>query len=220
MKKAMFLVVVSLMSVITIALAQPVKAQPVPTLIYMNPTVLDLTSVDPGAIFRMDAVVDIGSNQMFVWTLSLTWDPAVIDLNINPIEGPFMSSQVGQTLFQWKEVNHAAGFVEELFCGSMTLLPATGTGVIATFEFRAVNPGFTIVDLKGPATAVDPTRPLWLDLAGNEYPFDTVTDGQVTVVSEFPMLLVAPIFIVITLTTVFVTKRTWARRRWTPVNAP
>jgi len=151
-----------------------------PTTIAVEPAVL--VGLLPGDTFQVNLTVDVGTNQLFMWVLGVSWNPVVLELAGEPIEGSFVKSQTGSTHFVWTRIDQEEGYLEALQCGSLTGLTATGSGVIATFIFRAKAPGNSAIHLRGPPEAqTDPLKPIWINYYGNEYNFDTVTDGAVTV---------------------------------------
>jgi hypothetical protein len=188
-----------LLSMTFAALTRPVKAQS--TTITLYPAVI--TDIYPGDTFTANVTVDIGTNQLFMWVLSLSWDPQILNLTGNPIEGPFVKDQVGSTVFTNEGINYTGGYVLGLTCGPLSGQTATGSGMIASFRFTALAQGPSALHLYGP----EPNpKPIWLDIDGNELQFDTVTDGSVVVVPEFPAFLILPLFMMITLVAVLITK--------------
>jgi len=166
----------SLLAIAILAFVRPVHA-PAPTSIAVSPALV--TDKNLGDVFSVNVEVDVGTNELFMWVLSLSWNPAVLTLNADPIEGSFVKDQVGATIFTWGTVDNTAGYVEGVTCASVSQSTATGSGVIATFQFRVVATGSSDLHLYGPPS--DPTKPIWLDVSGNQYNFDTVTDGSVIV---------------------------------------
>jgi len=163
---------------------QPARALD-PTTIVMDPAVI--VGLWAGDTFQVNVIVNVGSNQLFMWVLSLSWNPSILELVGDPIEGPFLKSQVGATIFLWELINQTGGYLKQLLCCSLEWKTATGSGVVATFTFRAVAPGASALHLYGIPNTHYPLKPLWLDIDGNEYSFDTVTDGSVTVGGPFPL---------------------------------
>ena len=209
MEKSVLLVILLLMT--SAALARPVKAQQ--TTITVNPAIT--TDIYPEDTFTVNVTVDISTNELFMWVLSLSWDPQILNLTGDPIEGPFVKDQVGSTVFTYEQINYTEGYVLALTCGPLTGQTATGSGMIATFEFVALAQGDSALHLYGPPdTLPEPKpKPIWLDTDGNEYQFDTVTDGSAVVIPEFPAFLILPLFMMITLVIVLITKTTWSKKR-------
>jgi len=199
------LLVVS-MALASIVAVRTVKAQS--TVIAMDPALID--NILPGQSFLVNVRVDISTHQLFMWVLSLQWNPSIVNMTVDPVEGPFLKS-LGPTAFIWSELSRTEGYVRELTCSSLTAMTGTGSGVIVTFNFTGLNPPTSALDLRGPT--LDDPNPIWLDIEGTQSSFGVVTDGSVIVVSEFPTFLVAPLFIIMTLVTVILTKTAWLRKR-------
>jgi len=204
LRKPILLVIALL--IVCIVAVRPAKAQLTNISIY--PPVVDDVELDQ--TFQINVTVDIGADQLFMWVLSLQWDPSKIDLVGDPIEGLFLK-KLTSTFFTWSEINHTGGYIRELVCTSLTDKTGTGSGVIATMNFIALNLDGSVLDLRGPALA-DPA-PIWIDADGFEYPFEVVTDGSVTVIPELPTFMVAPLLMSTTLLAVIITKTSWLRRR-------
>ena len=211
MKKLIPLVLLLLMT--SAALARPVKAQA--TTIAIEPA--EITDMEPGETKLVSISVDIGTNELFMWVLNISWNPEVLNLTVDPIEGPFVKNQVGATLFTSEVINQEEGHIDGLMCGSMTGEIATGSGVIAMLNFTALpladSSATSVLDLYAPPGAVQTESPIWVTIGGDEYAFDTVTDGSITVIPEFPAFLILPLFMLITLVAVLITLRSKKRRR-------
>jgi len=213
MKKSVALMAILLIGVFAFA-ARPVKAQQ--TEIKMIPAVV--TGILPGATITEDVFVYIpGPTKLLQWVLSVSWNPAVLDF-VSQTEGNFIKNQTGSSIFVPGAVDPVAGKVEGVTCGSLSGDGVIGAGVIVTFQWQAKAVGSSVLDLLGDTVAAP--KPMWLDPTGNQYEFDLVTDGSVTVVPEFPEFLVVPLFILMTLVTVVLTKKLWMRKRWDHLNAP
>jgi len=175
--KAVFATMMSLLLMFMPASSFPIQSAIASdiTLIAIFPASVEDGS--PGMIFRVEIVVDVGTNQLWMWVLNLRWNPSVLELVGEPIEGPFLKNQAGATAFFWREINSVEGYLDELLCVSLTGATAMGVGVIAMLDFKVLARGDSVFTLLGPYEAKDPTRPLWLDSSGNEYSFDIVVDG-------------------------------------------
>lgn len=203
MKKSIPIVILLLLT--SAALARPVKAQA--TTITIDPAII--TDKYPGDTFTVDITIDIGTNELFMWVLSISWDPVILDLTLDPIEGPFVKDQVGSTVFVWTLIGD--GFIDSLTCGSMTGQVATGSGVIAVLNFTALEEGDSVLDLYAPDDAAQTESPIWLTIGGVESAFDTVNDGAVNVIPEFLVFLILPLFMMMTLVMVLIT--IWSKKR-------
>lgn len=175
------------------------------TIIAIDPAVI--TGIYPGDSFKVNVTVsNIPADNLTMWVLTLRWNPSVLSLT-EIIEGDYLK-QTGSTMFTYDTLDNNQGYLKDLFCGSMEGKTGPTSGWLATFNFTAKAAGTSIIDLTSPEGAVIVGKPLWLDLGGHEFAFDTVTDGSVTVVPEFPAFLVAPIFIAITLITILAIRKT------------
>lgn len=216
MKKQILLIAFIFM--LGMAIAKPVQAQAPLGTIVVEPAVI--TDVLPGNTFQVNITVDItGTGKgMFQWVLCLSWNPAILNLTdgpdadtlANPEEGSFLKS-AGTTAFLWETIDYTTGNIYGLTCVSLAGAEATGSGVIVNLYFKALALGDSAIDLYGPADY--PTTPIWLTLAGDLYVFATVADGSVIVIPEFPTFLVIPLFTLVTLVIVVITKKAWIRRR-------
>lgn len=203
LRRTKFLItVLTLAMLLTLAtLARPAKASPPPTTISVDPPTI--TNVDLYTIFQVNITVDIGTNELFMWVISVSWDPNVLTLNRDPIEGPFLKEQVGQTSFTVAKIEE--DYIEEMVCMSLSGEVATGSGVIVTLEFNGTGIGTSIIHLYGPPGYEE--KPLWLDISGNIYYFDNVQDGSATVVPEFSATLLIFTLLLATLVTIVFTKK-------------
>jgi len=179
-----------------------------PTTISVYPQTI--TDIEIGQTFQINITVNIGTNRLYMWVLSLKWDPSKINLVGDPIEGPFIK-QATISFFTWSEVNNTNGYVRELVCTSLERT-VSGSGVIATLNFIAVSVDGSVLELLDPELTPD-SAPIWYDGEGTLYSFDTVNDGSVTVIPEFPAFMILPLLMGTTLLVIIITKTSWLKRR-------
>jgi len=180
-----------------------------PTVTMIEITPANIVNMTIETEFIVNASVDIGNNQLAMWVLSLRWNPVVLQLIAEPIEGPFVKSQVkGMTIFLYEKIEYNIGYIKGLCCAVLspsTYGTATGSGVIATFKFRTKIAGSSMLDLYGPDDTM--LKPIWRDGQYSvDYEFDTVVDGTISVVPEFLELIIIPLFFATTLIVVSITK--------------
>jgi hypothetical protein len=211
LKKIVKLTIATILLLLALAtFAKPAQSDSVipGTTIAIDPAVI--TGLLPGDIFKVNVTISgVPANNLSMWVLTLKWDSTVLNLT-EIIEGPYLK-QVGTTVFTWGEWNNDVGYVEGLTCATMDLTPSPQTsGILVTFTFNTTAAGTSSIDLTSPEGAKSWTdKPIWVDAGGREYTFETAIDGSVTVVSEFPAFLIAPIFIAITLLTIVIIRKTW-----------
>jgi hypothetical protein len=212
MKKAIFIIGFILLTFLTFP--KPIKSSPTETTIEVTPASI---SVDVDQVFKVNITVDMQDNGLFQWVLSLSWDPAVLEL-LDQAEGPFLKEQVGSTLFFPGNIDNEKGVLEEITCGSLGET-ATGSGIILILTFKAKAVGTTTLHLFGPEGAqppATPDKPVWLDINGGQHNFDIVHDGSTDVIPEFPPILMASALIFITLLTILLGKKLKMDKTLTP----
>jgi len=204
MKKAICIIGLILLTFLTFP--KPIKSSPSTTTIEVTPAFI---SVDVNQVFKVNITVDMQDNELYLWVLSLSWDPAVLEL-LDLAEGPFLKDQVGSTIFIPGNIDNERGVLEEPCCGSLGGETATGSGVILILTFKSKAVGTTTLHLFGPEGAqppATPEKPVWLDINGGQHNFDTVKDGTADVIPEFPPILLASALLSITLLTILLRKK-------------
>jgi hypothetical protein len=100
-------------------------------------------------------------SKLWSWKVRVTWDPLVLNLTRNPIEGSFLKS-VGSTWFV--VAPRSAGEIPEMSSTILSSKSANGTGALAYLTFRVLNPSIyrttminiTYSELNDPAVPHNP----------------------------------------------------------------
>jgi len=184
------------------------KGQSAPATMAINPTTKTVDQV--GITFTLNiTIADV--TEMWSYIIDLSWNASVLKC-LGVTEGPFMKA-FGSTVFLTK--TPLPGEVPEITCTFLTMIGATGSGVLATVTFNSTAIGTTNLHIGGPLEG----QPDVLDK--NEIPIDvTVQDGSVTVIPEFPSSVILPLFIIMATIIIIVVKVAWPRRRQAPINIP
>jgi PKD repeat protein len=119
-----------ILSVIAVALFSVVPVRAQTTVLGLNPSNYVAHSV--GENFTINIVVTDVQN-LWSWCVGISWDPTVLSLIGNPLEGPFLKAK-GQTLFlPLPAIN---GTIKELSSTLLSFASASGSGVLATLDFN------------------------------------------------------------------------------------
>jgi hypothetical protein len=99
---------------------------------------------------------------LWQWTIAITWDPKVLQVQGTPIEGSFLKS-ANDTLFLSNPANNTQGRINEISDTLLSYNGVNGTGNLTTITFKVNNYGSTKISivnctLQGPniGTADDP----------------------------------------------------------------
>lgn len=108
----------------------------------VNPEFL---SVEPNRVFTVNISIANVEN-LFKWSLSVSWDPAVIELDPTSVsavtEGDFLKN-AGLTLFRVATYTVGSGCLSFISCELIQPTSVSGNGTLLTLHFRAVNDGET-----------------------------------------------------------------------------
>jgi len=108
----------------------------------VNPEFL---SVEPNRVFTVNISIANVEN-LFKWSLSVSWDPAVIELDPASVsavtEGDFLKN-AGLTLFRVATYTVGSGCLSFISCELIQPTSVSGNGTLLTLHFRAVNDGET-----------------------------------------------------------------------------
>jgi PKD repeat protein len=117
------------------------------TIVALDPIKFDLTQINQ--VFEVNITVQNVQN-LWQWSTMVTWDPNVLNIVGNPLEGDFMKTNNNQdldTLFVAAPVNatsklydNAAGTLPEVSCTLLGDGSASGNGVLATLKFKIIKP--------------------------------------------------------------------------------
>ena len=104
--------------------------------IYVDPSSKTVNSL--GQLFTIDINIANAPTMDFYDIYNITWDPAVIELehgtDADIVEGPFLKS-LGDTLFTVKPPE--LGRIENIACGLLPNVEASGSGTLFTIKFRS-----------------------------------------------------------------------------------
>lgn len=153
----------TVISLLATLVAASVRASP-QTIVYVAPSTI---TVEVGQTFfvsiRVSDVVDL-----YGWEFKLKWSPSVLDA-LSFKEGDFLKS--GGDTFFWPTINNTEGYVFA-DCTLMGNIPGvSGSGTLATIEFKAENTGEAILDLQDTKLVNSLVQPIP----------HTANDGTVTV---------------------------------------
>ena len=201
-----FLLLILCILISSMAMTSLVKATPETLAIYPpSHTVEEL-----GEQFQVNiTIADV--TDLWSYILDLSWNASILEC-IEVTEGPFMKNVAG-TVFLSKAPE--PGYIPEITCSFLSIVGASGNGVLATVTFNATGIGETDLHIGGPL-AGEP------DLIDNdEWPITvTVEDGSITVIPEFPTSIILPLFLILTAIIAIMVKIAWPRRRRGPINIP
>jgi hypothetical protein len=113
--------------------------------VYLSPSVVSADSLEIGDTFELNIQVDNVTN-LWSWGLNLSWNPDVLEIVGDPIEGDFLK-QGGSTLFIAAPTDNDYGNIPSLSCTLLSYSGINGSGLLATAEFRVVSSGTTDIDI-------------------------------------------------------------------------
>jgi hypothetical protein len=133
---------------------------------------------NPGVGDTFNVNVDVANiNDLYAYQLDLTFDPTLLAA-VSVTEGPFLQSG-GSTFFIPGTIDNAGGSVTanaDALIGATT--GVSGSGTLLTFEFTALAPG---------TSALDIANPIFLDSGLNDITGNiTFDNGSVTAVTPEP----------------------------------
>jgi hypothetical protein len=185
-----------------------------PTSIEVVPSSLEQL---PGGSFLVNITVN-DMTDLYLWMFRLRWNNTVLQLN-SIEEGPFLQDE-GDTSGIWlspptiPEID-AAGKIDEATCSLLGPVPGVnGSGTIATLNFTCLSMGDSALEFWEEASFYEPATDL-LD-SNLESISHTATPGEVTVIPEFPGMLLTAVFLVATLFAVVLGKKVYSKRLRVP----
>jgi hypothetical protein len=122
--------------------------------VYLSPSVVSADSIESGDTFEISIQVDNVTN-LWSWGLNLSWNPDVLELVGDPVEGTFLN-QGGSTLFIAAPVDDANGSIPSISCNLLSYSGTNGSGLLATVDFQIVNSGSSDITID------------WLELYSND----------------------------------------------------
>lgn len=130
-KKAIGLVIIALLALAIFPLTPNTKAQGDPT-VSLTPATTQVSQLDQ--TFTLSITIS-NVQDLWFWNGIIAWDPADLSLVNTPLEGNFMP-QTGSTLFI--PTNAVNGTIPSLSDALLTASGASGSGVLATLEFKVI----------------------------------------------------------------------------------
>jgi hypothetical protein len=144
------------------------------TVISISPSSSTLPQSQIGNSFQININISDVANLWF-WKVRLNWNPSV--LNFTKIgEGPFLKSAGYSTLFP--PPPQRSGCLTEISDGIMANASVSGSGVLATITFQVLAAGQSGITLNETV--------LLQPQSGHPQIANTVSNGQLIVLSEFP----------------------------------
>jgi hypothetical protein len=98
-----------------------------------------IASKSVGSTFTVSIQISDVTN-LTAWTVSLAWDPSILQMQGNPTQGPFLKT-VGSTVFVPAGLSNTLGVFQSLSCLMLSNNGASGTGILAQLSFSVVNTG-------------------------------------------------------------------------------
>jgi hypothetical protein len=197
MRKKILLILCILLMYAILSMARTANAQT--PVIAVDPA--SVTVDEPGQSVSVNITVT-DAPDVTQWALNVTWNPAVLEI-VDPdndiVEGPFLKN-VGSTMFAFKPVT--PGCIPEMFSMLMVDKNASGNGVLCTITFNATAPGATEINID-----------FGIFLQGLNVIWPELTDGTVTVIPEFPMSVLLPLFLTTTAVIIAIAKTFLSRKR-------
>jgi len=102
-----------------------------------NPS--NITGVNVGSSFSVSVQISDVTN-LWGWTITLSWDPSILQMQGAPTEGPFLKT-AGSTLFVPVGPKNDIGTLEGLSCLVLSYNGATGSGNLTKLTFNVIKDG-------------------------------------------------------------------------------
>jgi len=174
------------------------------TVVSLNPVETIVSA--PGQNFMVDVnVTDVAG--LYGFEFQLYYDTAFLDAS-NVIPGPVIPptrflGPVDPNTFEWSPINDTLGLVRVTCTFLSPASPFTGDGTLVTINFTATAEGTCILDFT--------LTQLFNNIGAPITHFSD--DGSVTVIPEFPALLIVPLLLISTLAAALLGKTFWSRKR-------
>lgn len=200
------------LSLICVMLAGTRAANAQLSTISVDPPSQDIN--EPAILFTVNiTITDAPTLTQFI-IKNITWNPDVVELETGTIddfvEGPFLK-EFGGTVWLVKKPDNVTGIAPEVSGAYISGGPCPGgDGVLFTIKFRSKAVGSSDIHL----------QIAWLLDGLNMADTPTLEDGTVTVIPEFPMSILLPIFLIATTTIAILAKTLISRRRQEYTTAP
>lgn len=177
------------------------------TVISVSPLSKVVQQADIGKTFQITINIT-ASPPVIQWMLKVSWNPAVLKLQSDPVEGPFLSSH-GSTMFLFKNINNTIGKIGEMTDILMVASTASGNGNLVYLTFNATAQGQSDIIIYESAL---------LNSTGYNQTY-TVAPGLVNVIPEFPTSMILPTFMMLTAAVAILIKVLRPRRRREYINS-
>lgn len=142
----MFIIILTVTSILGSGVFYVISSAGSDVSLSVNPEFL---STEPDHVFTVNISIANVEN-LFKWSLSVSWDPAVIELDpastIAVTEGPFLKD-VGRTVFRTAQYEAGSGDLSYVTCELMQPICASGSGTLLTIRFKAVGEGETNITI-------------------------------------------------------------------------
>jgi len=115
------------------------------TVVKLSPTTISDASLKIGSTFPVSIQIS-NVTRLWGWSLSLTWDPSVLQVANTSSEGPFLSA-AGQTSFQTSPIDNEGGQISNINDVLLGQTGASGSGDLAYLTFQVVGYGSTQIKL-------------------------------------------------------------------------
>ncbi len=112
----------------------------------LTPAVVPTQSLTIGSTFQLAVHVD-GISNLWAWKISVAWNPAVLQMDGSPVEGPFLKSGGLATVFLPSTPNNTAGVLYEQASTRLSATGVSGSGDVATLKFKVIGYGSSNIDM-------------------------------------------------------------------------
>jgi hypothetical protein len=133
-KRAIIVVATAMLVLLPLMASVPHASAATPSLSLTPSTVVVSTSK---TTFNLTLTVT-GVTNLWSWKAEIAWDPAVLNLTRNPIEGPFLKG-AGTTLFLFAPINRTSGIIPEMSSTILGSTSASGNGTLTYLTFQVLN---------------------------------------------------------------------------------
>jgi len=160
------------------------------TILAIDPTPFEVPETQIGETIQLNITIANVAN-LWGWKVRLNWNPQV--LNITQVEeGPFLKS-IGETMFVWPYTSPTIneGYIPEITCGLLQATGANGSGVLATLTFKVLTSDASTISVNE-TQLLEPESP-------HQEILHTIVNSEVTIIPEFTIAIILPLFMVVTL---------------------
>jgi len=198
-----------LIASMTLVFAPPVRATAWTT-VYVDPAEYSAPSI--GHNFTVDVSIN-NVSRLVGWQFRVDYNNTLLQATWTSLTTVSLQYSNNLLPFPWnatKGINHPAGYVA--FAATYPNdpdNPFSGSGSLLKINFTATAEGNTSLTLT--VQALDSISPYPdYTITSIEY---TIQSGSVTVIPEFPTILIMPLLLITTLAAAFLGKMVWSRKR-------